>query len=489
LNRKALISSIMVALIIGAAIGGITFLVYLEGTHGISVHLYYLPIIFAAFYFGDYGAIIAALLAAAACGSWMPGSWAWDPNTETTVGQSQTFVEVIVRALMFFVVGIASSWTSTQLRRRIAEGRTLYQVAQNITSTLRIQRVLELIAKHAVEVMDAKACSIRLLDHETGELKLAATRGLDEKYWQKGPVSVAGSELDRQVLTGEALQIRNVCADPRFQYQEAAKEAGLSSVLCVPLATQQRIHGVMRIYSKRPRRFKQQETDLLTAFANQAAVAIENAGLYEDLRISYYDTVRALTRAIEAKDMEVYSHSERVADLADEMAQELGMNGEQRELLRFGATLHDIGKIGVSEQGMSARSDGDADHVFYTMHPLIGRTILAPVQFLQPILPAVVHHHENWDGTGFPEGLAGKDIPLEARIIAICDAYDRLTNPEDNFSRRLSPQEAMAQIVSNAGTRFDPDLVVVFRRCRLRTFQEQASKNEGEGTIAQAKEG
>ncbi len=487
MKKRAIASSLAVGLLIALAMGSITFLVYLQGTRGIAVHFFYLPIILAAFYFGDYGAIVTALAAAALCGSWMPASIYYDAEIENWASQPQALLDVIIRALMFFVVGLVSSWTSTQLRRRITEARTLYGVAQNITSTLRIQRVLDLIASYAVDVMDAKACSIRMLEPDNGELTLAATHGLNDAYWQKGPVSVMGSQLDRQVLDGEALQILDARSDPRFQYQEAAKEAGLSSVLCVPMATKQRIHGVMRIYSKRPRRFTQQEIDLLTAFANQAAVALENARLYEDLRTSYYDTVRALTRAIEAKDMATYSHSERVADLADELAGELGMDEDRRELLRFGAILHDIGKIGVSENGLSARSDKDTEHIFYRMHSLIGRAILAPVQFLEPILSGVVHHHENWDGSGFPEGLTEKDIPLDARIIAICDTYDRLMNPENSQELRLTPQEALDQVVSNASSRFDPDLVVAFRRTRLRAA-EKSSPEETEDQPAQPKE-
>ena len=162
----------------------------------------------------------------------------------------------------------------------------------------------------------------------------------------------------------------------------------------------------------------------------RAAVAIENAELYEDIRRNYYETLRALTTAIEARDPTTYNHSERVTQLADRLAVHIGMGADEREILKFGCILHDIGKIGIEESAMEARDPHDREQVFYRMHPLIGRSILQPIGFLADALPTVVSHHENWDGTGFPEHLAGESIPFHARICAIVDSYERLRNPQ-----------------------------------------------------------
>lgn len=444
-------------IVLALSLVGITILVYIAGTDSIAVHLYYLPIIYAGFAFGDYGAITVSLLAALACGQWMPAK----VTSEGAIPQQ--LWPILLRLCLFYVIGITSSRASYELRRRATEAHTLYDVARRITSTLRLRQVLDLIIQHAMTVMNAKASSIRLLDEETGKLELAATTGLDQNYWEKGPVSVPESMVDEQVLRGEPEQIYDVRSDPRFQYPEAAREAGLTSVLTVPLQTKEKILGVVRVYAKTKRRFAPREVDLLTAFAHQASVAIENARLYEDIRRNYYETVRALTRAIEAKDSATYSHSERVTHLADELAQEVGMTEEQRELLRFGSILHDVGKIGV-EFEPETHQQSDPEQVFYQMHPLIGQTILAPVGFLEPILSVVVAHHEGWDGTGFPEGLSGEDIPYEARIVAICDAYDRLINPRTPDERSLSPKEAVERITDQAAGKFDPTLVAAFRR-------------------------
>jgi len=472
-TAKTVVSLIVLAI----AMGFITWLVYLQGTTSIAVHFYYLPIIWAGFAFGDYGALVAWILAALACGAWMPAEPAVGPEGQPV---QQELLDVLLRTLIFFVVAMFASRLSFALKRRMTEAQTLYQVAHSITSSLRIKEVLELITDHAMRVMDAKACNIRLLDEESGELELVATAGLSDDYWEKGPVVLEGNVTDKRVLRGHAEQIYDVLADPGFQYPEAGREAGLTSALIVPLETKEETLGLIRVYSRSPHKFSRREINLLTTFAHQASVAIENAELYEDIRRNYYETVRTLTRAIEARDMETYSHSERVTDLVEKIAQQVGVSDEQRELLQFGSILHDIGKIGLADTDTATSNELDqAGEVFYRMHPLIGQSILQPVTFLAPVLSVITHHHECWDGSGFPEALQGDDIPYEARIVAIADAYDRLINPHDPVvNHGLSPREALQEIVAGAGTRFDPKLVAAFRRATGQSQSEDQDSSQ-----------
>ena len=459
---------VMAAAIIAASMAAITVVVYISGTHSIAVHFYYLPIIYAAVVFGDWGAALTSLLAALLCGPWVPA------RIDAMDGPiPQDIWEGIPRLLMFFVVAMVSSRTSHALKRRVIEANTLYEVAQSVASTLRINRLLTIIADHAVAVMHAQACAIRLLDKDTGELRLAATAGLDDTYWSKGPVSLESSPLDTRVIEGDVVQIADVSADERFQYSEQAREAGITSVLTVPLKSKDESLGVIRIYSRRRRQFSKAEIDLLTAFAHQAATGIENAQLYEDLHRSYYETMRALTRTIEAKDSSTYSHSERVCDMVMKLARALNLGEDELDQIQFGCILHDIGKIGLDETVIDARDKGDTGLMFYRMHPLIGRTILQPVTFLQPSLDVVVHHHENWDGSGFPEGLKGETIPLSARLVAICDGYDRLLHPS-TFDSSLTAKDALQTTLDGAGSKYDPRIVAAFRRMMLAETDKHA---------------
>ncbi len=459
----------MQALAIAITMGLIAALVMVGGTDSIAVHLFYLPIIYAGFALGDLGAIIAAIVAALLCGPWMPAGLV-SHGTET-VRVPQAWWDIGVRTAIFYVLGIFASRVSYAIQRRAGEMRTLYEVSRTVSSSLRLREVLDAIAQQAVSAMDGRACSIRLLNADRGELERAASSGLSENYWGKGPVTVEESALDRRVLSGETVAILDAQTDSLFQYPEAARDEGLTSVLSLPLRSRDDILGVMRIYAHRKRRFSGDEVALLSAFANSAAVAIENAELYEESRRAYFETVRALTIAIEARDSATYSHSERVTELADELACELGMGEHEREILRFGCILHDIGKIGIEERTLDARDTNDAAHIFYRMHPLIGSSILRPVTFAQDFMAIIVHHHERWDGSGFPEGLEGQDIPYQARLVAVVDSYERAINPTES-PLPISPQEAVRSILLGAGTAYDPEIVAAFERVMRRKFDE-----------------
>jgi len=441
---------------------GITILLRLansEQTTEIARQLYYLPIIYAGLNFSTYGAVIVSLFSA-----YLSATRGAQIDFEYGGYLTPEDFAPLLQLAMFFLVGYFASAVSAAIRRRAVEARMLYEVARSITSSLRLRQVLDLIANSAQQVMGARACGIRLLDAATGELRPVVMRGLSEEYLSKGSVSRESSPLDRRVLAGEPVQVRDVRHDPNFQYPEAADAEGLRSVLSVPLRSKDEPLGVIRVYARGKRHFRGREVDLLMAFAHQAAVAIENAELYEDIRRNYYETVRALTTAIEARDPTTYNHSERVTELADRLATFLQLSPEDRETLRFGCILHDVGKIGVEESALEARDPGDREQVFYRMHPLIGRSILQPIGFLDDALPIVVHHHENWDGSGFPEGLGGEDIPYAARLCAVVDSYERMRSAQRPGQQPLSLAEAVEEITAGAGTTFDPKLVASFRK-------------------------
>ncbi len=463
------------AIIIVISLALITVVVYVSGgARGVAVNLYYLPIIWAGAVFGDLGAVFTVLIAALLAGPFMPA----DVMAETPEQRDQTLPTIILRLLFFFVIGVGSSRVSHALRRRAYEFEKLYSVAQTISSSLRLAEVLKLITQSAVEVMNVMACSIRLLDEKSQELQIAAVIGLSDDYVNKGPVEVARSPLDQKALEGESVAVLDAQRESSgFQYPQEAGREGLRSVLTVPLRSKDAVLGVIRVYARSRRRFNRGEIALLEAFANQASVAIENASLYEDIRRNYFETVRALTIAIEARDPLTYGHSERITQLAARFAERLGLSAAEIEKLSFATILHDIGKIGVSEAQLEGCAEGREDRLFYEMHPYIGRTILQPVSFLGDIIPVVLYHHERWDGKGFPEGLSREEIPYMARLVSVVDAYDHLVN--EAYGRpRLSVDEAFEEITAGAGTRFDPTLVAAFRHLRAEELARQTQERQ-----------
>jgi GAF domain-containing protein len=163
----------------------------------------------------------------------------------------------------------------------------LYQVALTITSSLELEEVLQSVVRSITEAMQVKACALRLLDPKTDQLQLSAVYGLSSGYLAKGPVEVKFSQIDSEALGGAPIAIQDVRVDPRFQYQEAAKREGIVSVLCVPLEVHGKAIGVMRVYTSEPRTFHKNDVHFLSVLASLAALAIENANLYDSLKRSY----------------------------------------------------------------------------------------------------------------------------------------------------------------------------------------------------------
>lgn len=163
----------------------------------------------------------------------------------------------------------------------------LYQVALTISSSLELAEVLQSVVKSITEAMQLKACVLRLLDARTGQLQLSAVYGLSSGYLAKGPVDVEHSPIDSEALSGKPVIIHDVCADTRFQYVEAAKREGIVSVLCVPLEVRGEAIGVLRVYTGEPSVFHEDDIQFLSVLASLAALAIENANLYESLKSSY----------------------------------------------------------------------------------------------------------------------------------------------------------------------------------------------------------
>ncbi|MCJ7821537.1 MAG: GAF domain-containing protein [Armatimonadetes bacterium] len=429
----------------------VTWLAYIDGGSGSSyVHFYYIPIVAASYLLGDLGGIVTAFAAVLAA------------LLSVLVGPLEPPQDMAIRGLLFYFIGIMTSRLFNKLQERREEAASLLEVSRSVNASLRVTEVLRTITETTVNITAAKSCSIRLLSRERDELTAAASYGLSLDYLAKGPVLLAESPLDREVLAGHPVAILDVSQDPRFRYRDEARAEGLVSVFCLPLQRRGEPFGVLRVYAGSRHHWSRRERRLLQAFAEQASVAIHNARLHEDLRRSYWETVNALARAIEAKDPHTLGHSERVTDYALQLGRALELNVDEMETLRFAATLHDVGKIGLTDASLSRSGHLDmTDEVVLRMHPLIGISILQPVEFLAPALDAVRYHHERWDGRGYPQGLSKEEIPLQARILTVANLYDNLRTSSPGRPG-LSVQEAAGALREAAGKELDPKLAAAF---------------------------
>jgi len=222
------------------------------------------------------------------------------------------------------------------------------------------------------------------------------------------------------------------------------------------------VKGALLLGDRQPGGFAREETFVIEKIASQISVALENAQLYEDMKSLFINTVSSLANAIDAKSPWTKGHSERVMNIAAKIAQEMGLSELYVEQIKIAGLLHDIGKIGILE-ALLEKPDKISDEEFPPMlqHPEKGVAILSPIEQLQEILPAILHHHERYDGSGYPDGLKGEEIPLQARIVAVADVFDAMVSDRP-YRKGFSVNKALKFLEKEAGKQFDPVVVECF---------------------------
>lgn len=235
------------------------------------------------------------------------------------------------------------------------------------------------------------------------------------------------------------------------------------TVLSVPLTKNDIITGVLILVHERLKKYDDEELAQVRQLADQVSIALSNSELVESLEKLATGTIEALARTVDAKSKWTAGHSERVSEFAGRIGLAMGYSYEQTDMLNRGGLLHDIGKIGIPLLILNKPGKLDDDEYKEVMnHPSIGVKILEPIEAYQDIIPMIHQHHERFDGKGYPQGLAGEEIDLNARILAVADVYDALTSQRpyrDGWVR----DKAVEYIISNSGTFFDPEVVNAFR--------------------------
>jgi len=239
---------------------------------------------------------------------------------------------------------------------------------------------------------------------------------------------------------------------------------GIKSFHVFPIFLQNTLAGIISFgYKKKP---NLTEEDLARArqLANQVGVALSNARLIAELSDFNWGTLKALARAIDAKSPWTAGHSERVTKYGMEIGKEMGFSEKEMDILQRGGLLHDIGKLGIPNEILDKTGKlSDKDKQILQKHPRLGARILEPISAYTDIMLIVLQHHENYDGTGYPDGLAGEEISKFSRIFALADRYEALTANRP-YRRAITPGEAIKIIQANSGTEFDPKVVDAFLR-------------------------
>jgi putative nucleotidyltransferase with HDIG domain len=361
------------------------------------------------------------------------------------------------------------SVVNDQFRDRRSQLKALMGVGNMINSSLGRQRVLEEVMDSLITLMHAER-GFLMLRQRNGELKPEIARGISHINLVEKEFEFSRTVVRRVVDACEPVLTTNAQEDPRFEKQLSIAAYQLRSIICAPLKIKEQLIGVIYVDNRaRSGIFRETDLELVSAFANQAAMAIDNADLFDnlqksnrDLEKAYQATLEGWVRALDLRDKETEGHTQRVTILTERLARSMGVEGEALVNITRGALLHDIGKMGIPDSILLKKGSlTEEERALIREHPNMAKKMLKDIEFLWPAIDIPYCHHEKWDGSGYPRGLKGMDIPFAARVFAIIDVWDALVS--DRPYRKALPHEEVRQhIKADSGKHFDPNVVRAF---------------------------
>lgn len=361
---------------------------------------------------------------------------------------------------MFTAVVATAPPELTRLQRDLA---TIYRVVDLFTTEHDLSRLFRVAIDTIMEVTGADRGTIMMREDEDGPLATVASHN---RLFEGAGASVKVSRaILEEGLKGLSLITDSAFRDERFRARASVVMQNIHAAMCVPLESHDKILGVIYVDSMdSDRRFLETDLELLTAIGRQAGIAIQRAAYLQQTRDLFYSTIKTLAMAIEAKDRYTRGHSERVTQLSVAIAEAMELDADTVDTVRLAALLHDVGKIGVAEAVLNKPGNlNDEEYAAIQAHPTIGAQIVQHVPKIGRVLEGVKHHHEKWNGKGYPDRLSGETIPLSARIIAVADAYDAMSSHRV-YRKGLNEEVVFEEIRRNAGIQFDPTCVAAFFR-------------------------
>lgn len=356
-----------------------------------------------------------------------------------------------------------------QLKVRESQLGALMRIGRAINSSLGKRRVLEEVMDRLIELMHAER-GFLMLKRPDGALEFEIARGIDRINLEEEAFKVSSTIVERVAETGETILTTNAQEDPRFGGQMSVAAFRLRSILCAPLKIKDTLIGVIYVDNRaRSGIFQIQDQNLITAFADQAAMAIDNAQLFDDLQSknreleeAYQATLEGWVSALDMRDKETEGHTQRVTVLTQRLARFMGVDDEAMVHITRGALLHDIGKMAIPDSILLKPGALTVEErELIKQHPQLAYDMLRRIEFLLPAVDIPHYHHEKWDGSGYPDGLRGEEIPLAARIFPVVDVWDALTSDRP-YRKGLPHDEVKARIKADAGSHFDPQVVEAF---------------------------
>jgi len=340
-----------------------------------------------------------------------------------------------------------------------------------ITSSFDLHITLEVILQHITTQLRVDAAAILKFNETSLELEFAGGHGFRGSAINRLRLHLGEDYAGRAALERRLIHIPDLSrAEPRFTRAELTAEEGFVSFYAVPLIAKAKLKGILEIFHRSLLDPDEEWLDFLQTLAGQTSIAIDSAELFHDLQrsnsdliLAYDATIEGWSRALDLRDKETEDHTQRVTDMTLKLARIVGIREDHLVHIRRGALLHDIGKMGVPDKilfkpGPLTEEEWKVMH----MHPQFAHDLLAPIAHLAPALEIPYCHHEKWDGTGYPRGLQGDQIPLAARIFAVVDVWDALTSDRP-YRPAWTKKKTLEYIKEQSGQHFDPSVVETFQ--------------------------
>ncbi len=357
-----------------------------------------------------------------------------------------------------------------QTRLRLQRIQALHAIDLAITTNCDVYQTFHVVLEQIMSHLRVDTVAVLLFNPVTGFLEYADGQGFRTSRIKRTQVRFGEGLAGRTAQSLRLVHVPDVRQDAECKRLTLIQEEGFVSYYGIPLVVRGQVKGVLEIFHRTPLVLDLEWLDFLHILAGQAVIAIEHAELFAEIQrtndalvLAYDTTIEGLARALELRDAETAGHSWRVTELTLKLAHAMGcFSGDEMVHIRRGAILHDVGKVAIPDAILLKQGPlTDLEYAVMQMHTTYAHDMLSHIPFLRPALDIPYCHHEKWDGSGYPQGLKGEEIPLAARIFAVVDVYDALSSDRP-YRRRWSEQQVHAYLCDQAGTHFDPDVVGIF---------------------------
>lgn len=375
-------------------------------------------------------------------------------------GASLTPVRVITPENTRFINTARLPGSGSLTRETVDRLRSLYEFTSEMLSAHTSRDLSDKLAAFLTRSLNAERCAVLLHDRERDTLKVVASSDA------RKAIAPSRGITRRSFNDNVALLSLDAGRDERFADGASVRFQSIRSVMCAPMGSKTRVWGVCyvdNVVTDRP--FDDEALEFLTAVARQAGLAMENLFLVEEQRRSLESFIRTLAASLDARDDTTAGHSARVAAVAAGLAREMRLDQADVRVTYYAGLLHDYGKIGIRDDVLLKPAQlTDQEYAHIKEHPLHTFRLLSKIRFPEDLadIPLVAGpHHERWDGSGYPDGLRGEEIPIGSRIIAVADAYDALTE-QRCYNEPMTPECALGELTMRSGTYFDPAVIEAF---------------------------